>query len=88
MHRPSVPRTLRLVLPLAGLSAVATAAAPLPRFATHELTPLDCAQTPFGRQGLVGFGAAQRFEGFDESGAVEGGHKPTCKEVSVTSYNI
>src|SRR6185312_11357135 len=41
-----------------------------------------------GRQGLVGFGAAQRFEGFDEGGAVEGGHKPTCKEVSVTSYKI
>jgi len=54
MHRPSVPRTLRLALPLAGLCAVAAAAAPLPRFATHELTPLDCAQTPFGRHVTLG----------------------------------
>ncbi|MGN6518134.1 MAG: PKD domain-containing protein [Dokdonella sp.] len=54
MYRPSVPRLLRLALPLAGLCTLAAAAAPLPRFATHEYTPLDCAQTPFGRHVTLG----------------------------------
>ncbi|TCO41150.1 PKD domain-containing protein [Dokdonella fugitiva] len=54
MHHPTVPRLLRLALSLAGLCALAAGAAPLPRFATHEYTPLDCDQTPFGRHVTLG----------------------------------
>jgi PKD repeat protein len=49
-------RFARLTLPLAGLClfAAATAAEPLPRFATHVRTNISCDDTPFGRNVTLG----------------------------------
>ena len=76
MH-PKTPamRLARLALPLAGLCllAAATAAEPLPRFATHVRTDIGCDDTPFGRRVTLGgeaeaidMIAASGFNAFDE----------------------
>ena len=77
MHpKVSAIRLARLSLPLAGLCllAAATAAEPLPRFATHVRTNISCSDTPFGRtvtlggedEALAMIATSGAFNAFDE----------------------
>ena len=73
-HR--VARLLRLALPMAGFCVFNASAAddPLPRFASHVRTPIDCATTPFGNQVTLGYdmeainllSSGSGFNGIDE----------------------